>query len=203
MKKTPFILLLLFCSAFSALAQTEKGTWMLGGSAGWSKSSSDYEFGTGSGKYKNSSLSFSPNIGYFVSDNFALGLSLPIQFFKTEVTGEPLMMNDSRYFSYGFGPSIRYYFPLNEKWALLSTAAYNLGWAISDTQYFDGVSGMVVDNKSKNDWSGFAVGAGVSYFINKNIGLEGLLQYQGTKHYENDTDDRLTFKVGFQIYLGK
>jgi opacity protein-like surface antigen len=200
MKKIPLLLPLILLLSLSASAQIEKGTWMLGGSAGLSTSGSD---NSGSAKIKNRSFSFGPNVGYFVADKFVLGLKLPISAGRNEVDGSTIS-SDYRYTSYGFGPNLRYYFPLEEKWSLLAQAGYSFGWQTTKSKYQDG-SGIETSSELKNTWNSFNVGGGITYFINKSIGLEGILQYQAYKFDDADysQNDNIAFTVGLQIYFAK
>ena len=71
MKKVLLAVVILVGLSTVANAQTSKGTWLLGGSAGYSS-------------YGNSSSwSLSPSVGGFVKDNLAIGAELNIQGFSS------------------------------------------------------------------------------------------------------------------------
>ena len=62
MKKKIFVLVLLIMYfTITVIAQTDKGNWLLGGSAGFSSSKQ--------GEGKATSINFSPNAGYFFINN--------------------------------------------------------------------------------------------------------------------------------------
>jgi outer membrane protein len=67
-------LLLLFLSSL-AVAQTQKGSFMIGGSGTMSFNKNDWD---GSGNSKNTTLNLSPDVGYFLTKNLAVGLWLPL-----------------------------------------------------------------------------------------------------------------------------
>jgi len=73
----------------TANAQTKKGDWLVGGLL---------ELNTAK---NNTSIEFSPNAGYFVLDNFALGAKLIIAYEQ---------LGDLNITSFGVGPFARYYF---------------------------------------------------------------------------------------------
>jgi hypothetical protein len=199
MKKTYLVLTLFFLVISSVFAQTEKGTWMLGGSAGWSRSSSDY----GDGTSKTSSLTFNPDVSYFIVDNVALGLLLPLSFSRNKFAGDSDYDAEYRNTGYGLGPNIRAYFPLNEKWALLAQAGYTFGW--QKTKMIYEVAGNEEETENNDTWKAVNVGGGITYFINKSIGVEGILGYQGYKYGDSDysKNDNVSFTVGLQIYFAK
>ncbi len=94
----------------ASIAQTEKGTWLLGGTVA---------FNTAEG---NSMFNLSPNLGIFVADNFAAG-------------GEFSLFTTSGYTSWAVGPFARYYFTQNPAGKPFIGASLNIGGDDnSDTQ---------------------------------------------------------------------
>jgi len=75
--------------AVAALAQTEKGNWMMGGSLALDIVS------------ENSTISFDPTVGVFIVNNFALGLNIDLGYAK---------LGDNKASNFGIGPFARYYF---------------------------------------------------------------------------------------------
>ena len=102
MKKDLYIILfvLLFVNILSA--QTEKGTWLLGGSAGYVRSSS---VGV---------VTITPSVGYFLIDNVAGGAQINF-----------LGAKSGSYFS--IGPFGKYYFLGDERGKLYALAGLNVG----------------------------------------------------------------------------
>lgn len=83
--------LLIIAAAFTASAQTEKGTWLLGGSAQFSSSKQGEGDAT-------TSISINPALAYFVAQNVAVGARLGFQ-----------SVNDY-YSQFSISPLVRYYF---------------------------------------------------------------------------------------------
>ncbi len=107
MKKLILSLAIIVIASLSATAQTEKGSWLIGGSASFSSS-------TGS-----TSLSIEPKAGYFFSNNWAAGLGLNFTsqssdgFSTTAIIGAPF---------------IRYYFlPLGDNVKLFGNGLIGIG----------------------------------------------------------------------------
>ena len=94
--------------AATSFAQTSKGNWMVGGSAGFNSSK------TGSADAV-STLNISPSAGYFFGKNFAAGLSVDFQSVS------------KNYSSFAVGPMARYYFADAGKSAKLFAEA-NIGF---------------------------------------------------------------------------
>ncbi|MBI5914292.1 MAG: outer membrane beta-barrel protein [Bacteroidetes bacterium] len=175
--KTTRILLLntaLLC-AFSTFAQTEKGNILLGGTAGF-----DIEFER-TANYV--TIDAQPQIGFFVTDNLALGGSL-------------LLQNAKRgdYFSstsFGIAPFGRYYF------------------GASTTKLFVQAQVGYITNKFESEIGGFDItsdgvyfgfGPGVTFFLNSRVAIEGVLAYT---NYGGDFDhENFGLRIGVQVYLG-
>lgn len=77
--------------AGTSFAQTSKGNWLVGGSAGFNSSKSGSADAV-------STLNISPNAGYFFGNNFAAGLSVSLE------------SESKHHSSFNFGPMVRYYF---------------------------------------------------------------------------------------------
>jgi len=86
MKRITFLLILFYFIGTSGYSQIEKKTLLLGGYT-------DIQLSTDNSNFH---LILNPNIGYFVSDKFCIGISLPIGF-----------INDNFY--WGMTPFGRYY----------------------------------------------------------------------------------------------
>ena len=65
-----------------------------------------------------------------------------------------------------------------------------------------GVQGKSVSNGSNTTGLGVGVGPGFAYFITPNVGLEGLLKYNGIVGFGSEAyTSNLGLNIGFQIYL--
>ncbi|MBP6432957.1 MAG: porin family protein [Ferruginibacter sp.] len=160
--------------AFATQAQTEKSTWLLGGSAGFSSSKT--------GDFKTTSFSFAPNAGYFVMDNLAVGAGIGFQSQKDE--------GDDAVSLFSANPFVRYYFTkLGENAKLFGNANFGVGSAKSGG-----------DSQSFTQWG---IAAGPAIFLNKNTALEMTVGYSSVK-VKDAVDATGTFgvNVGFQIHFG-
>jgi hypothetical protein len=199
MKKTLVTFLMLF--SIAAYSQTERGTVMVGGSAGFSKSKSTSTIGQiDEIRSETTSASFSPGFAYFVANRFAIGLTLSLAESRNEVDEFGL---ENRQKSLGVGPTLRYYIPLAEQWAVFPTASYAYQTSVTKSSQ-NTPGGGVVYQEDKTKGSALNGGAGITYFINKSIGIEGLLIYQATAYSDNEfSSNGLAFNVGFRIYFPK
>ncbi|RQO31184.1 hypothetical protein DBR32_09295 [Taibaiella sp. KBW10] len=177
MKKVIFsVMALAGCLAVTtkADAQLQKGTFLVGGQL------ANINFGLGSSN--SVSLDISPKVGYFIQNNLALGLEVPLGF--TAIKGiDPT-------FRYGIGAFGRYYFAPKE---------FNIDNILNRGRFF-GEAGVGIAGQTDVE-VGFniKVGAGYAYFITPNVALETLVRYQGT--YGTGNTSGLGINLGFQIHL--
>ena len=130
MKKTFLALIFVAAGMMSANAQTEKGTILLGG---------NISFQTSDGT---SVFSATPNIGFFIGNNVAIGMQLNL------LTGEGFT-------AWALGPFVRGYFAGSDKGKFFAQGGINIGGATGvDTEV------------------GFGIGAGYALFLNQSVALE-------------------------------
>lgn len=161
------ILSAFFMLSFSMVsAQTSKGLWMVGGNLGFNR----YEDYT--------SFSINPNAGYLFTDHLGAGLGLGFSGYFSE--------GGSTLFT-GINPFGKYYFGSGKTQPFLSASAgYNYRRYKYDSDYTNW-------NYDSSDWNfSWNVAAGVSYFLNKNAAIEGIIGYSGN----------IYISFGFQIFLG-
>lgn len=177
MKKV-MLFTLLSAISFAGFSQTSKGTWLVGGTAGFT--SSKY----GSAKY--TSVDFSPNAGYFVIENLALGLNVQIGSETSNLGGGA---SDVKTSSTYFGPNVRYYFTSLGKNAKL----FGNGTFVFGNEKAGSVS------TSSTAWG---LSAGPAFFLNKNVALEIAVGYSSAKVKDaNESMNSFGLKAGFQIHL--
>lgn len=166
----------------TANAQIQEGNWMVGSSI----LSSNFGLNTGGGY----SIGLQPKAAYFIKDNVAVGGYVNLGISKV-TNGSPTR------FDYGVGALGRYFLSPGEKGVdnLLNHGRW----------FFEGnlgVGGSSVENGNSTTGLDFGVGPGYSYFITPNIGVEGLVKYQGQSGFGNEgLNSNITFNVGFSIYL--
>jgi hypothetical protein len=89
MKKIVFSLLVLIAVGHGAFAQTEKGSWLVGGNLNLNTAKNNTE------------ISLIPSAGYFFVNNFAAGVNAEVSYSK---------IADVKNTTLGIGPFARYYF---------------------------------------------------------------------------------------------
>ncbi|KXH85726.1 hypothetical protein [Chryseobacterium kwangjuense] len=168
--------------AATANAQIQKGNWLVGSSL----LTSNFGLNTGGGY----SIAIQPKGAYFIEDNVAVGGYVNLGISKV-TNGSPTR------FDYAVGGLGRYYLSPGEKGVdnLLNHGRW----------FFEGnvgIGGSSVENGNSTTGLDFGVGPGYSYFITPNIGLEGLVKYQGQTGFGSEgLNSNITFNVGFSIYL--
>ena len=89
-------------------AQITKGNWMVGGTGNLTNYKSTFQSGNSEIIQKGYGLTISPNLGYFIIDNFAIGTKLIFSY------SNPSGDNNNSY-GYGISPFLKFYFRNEEK----------------------------------------------------------------------------------------
>lgn len=161
-------------------AQIQKGNVM------WGASLTNMDFGLKKGQGWN--VGFTPKAGYFIKDNVAVGGYVDLNFSKSGA-GEPTKNQ------YGFGAFGRYYAEPGE---VKNPLRHGRFFAEANA----GFGGVSQKTQPTTNGFNFGFGPGYAYFITPNIGLEGLLKYNGLVGGGNTTyQHNVTFGLGFQVYL--
>lgn len=163
MKKLILSLTAVVAIALSANAQTEKGKWILGGTASYESVKTD---ATGAKAFQ--SLSIIPNLGYFVSENFALGTGIGYSYSKTGAAS-PTGQNEAVVVS----PYGRYYVGLNDQFKFFGQAAVPLAFGTVKAVDASGDTGAKAGTSTS---VGVALSPGFAYFPTKKIGIEFALR---------------------------
>lgn len=179
MKKILFIVtILLVTITLTSKAQIQRGNVLVGGDI------SKFNFSLNSGG--NFSMNISPKLGFFIRDNVALGGYVDLGLSTAKAAGTNI--------NYGVGALGRYYINDNDI-NLLRHGRF----------FIEGTAGIEGNNPAVGDNTnglGLGVGPGYAYFITPNIGLEGLLKYNGIVGFgSKPTSSSLDLGIGFQIYL--
>lgn len=199
MKKT--LVLLLIITSFSLSAQTNKGSFMIGGTASFTfqKSQSD-GMGLGKGKV----LSASPQVSYFFIKNFSVGLSFPLSrsWHKYTTSYNPQEEFHTVSYSTGLGPVVRYYFPV-KNFFIIAQGSY--GWYYTKSTYdtIDPVTGTIQGSDERSTKNkGYSLAAGPAFFLSPYTSIEILATYRDSS-YDNIDNSIFDISVGLQIYLPK
>ena len=201
------LFVLLFATSMSAQV-LDKGNFLIGTTAGFSTAKSNVTYSTNSGEAEGdgpAALQFNiaPKIGYFIIDNFALGIGLDYTYSTVKEPNRD-RTNDSDLL---FGPFGRYYLPVNEDMALFLEA--NFGFGNSSNDQFIGENRQSV---STNVFA-FGAGPGVTIFSNADIGIEALFKYNfarsrfdtenlGIRTTTTTNTNQFDFVIGLQFYFG-
>lgn len=172
MKPKLIIMAILCAIALGTYAQTEKGKGFAGGS---------FSFGTSKVKGENSALNnfvVTPRIGYFLSNNFALGLEFPLTLSKldgvdytgwNEEGGYYENTSGFREFNFGISTFARKYFDIKDHWKLFGQA--NFTFQIISTKLIDS-EGYLIRNSGRLKGLGASISPGVAYFFSDKLGIE-------------------------------
>lgn len=178
MKKSTLSLIALFCMlSASLMAQTQKGSVMIGGTAGFSSSKT--------GDYTETDINLSPMAGFFIMDQLAIGGGVNFGVSSLKFDGETSSVT-----SVGVQPMVRYYFNGSGKARFFGQA--NFQYASVKFEEEDAQSGI-----------GFGAGVGIDFFLNDHVAIEGLLGYNSFK--VKDADDATgTFglQIGVAAFIG-
>ena len=159
----------IFAAGNRVEAQTAKGDWLVGGllDLNTAKNSTTFEF--------------SPNVGYFILNNLAIGGTLVYAYDK---------LGDLKVTSFGIGPFTRYYFGETK------IRPFFAGDMTFEKQKFTTNAGS-----STEDAFSWFLGGGAAFFINENVAVDGLLGYGHTKVTDKEGSAGLRLRIGFQVYI--
>ncbi|UOR04096.1 acyloxyacyl hydrolase [Hymenobacter aerilatus] len=184
------LLAALLCAGSAAHAQTEQGTRVLGLSGGNFTFQSDRNVANYAG-------SLTPSVGTFVADNIALGVAVPFELRHSKIKRG--VSSKTNTYSLGVTPWLRYYIPSESRHRLFGEIGAGVAFERAATK----IGG------DKNGDTSFLflgnIGAGYSYFITPQLGLEGVLSYgQNTAAKESQISrGTLGLNIGFRFYLSR
>lgn len=190
----------LVCISLLSQAQTEKGKFIMGGSSSFDFSSSKSKWKTDNADGedgKSSTMEFSPQVGYFVIDNLALGVELPVNI--SSQTDE----DDDKFTTttIAVAPFARIYFGEGKAKPYLQGAV-----GVGNVKMKYDVSGQSSEDTSAGMFL-YQAGAGVGVFFNEYVGLDFGLGYTSvTMTPEGDSDFKnissgIGINIGFTISL--
>ena len=181
--KTPLLLLLMSVMTYSVQAQTEKGKWLIGATTNnLSLAASKGTMGL--------SLQVSPNVGYFVANNLAVGVRLGFSYSNSRTNGQ----SESR--STGIAATVfgRYYIPISSK--IKIPIDIEAGYA-----YGTGYSGRY-NFVSKSIIGG--ISTGIAWFPSKNLSIDLLAGYRFQEYLDGgrlNHQGRFNAQIGFNLFL--
>lgn len=205
MKNITLIIIILF--TITLYGQTEKGRILIGAQSNFNFSSSKYTTTSNSSNYSTTynsdttnSFSFTPQIGYFASDNFVLGLDF-------KLSSSKLKGQDSNGF-YTISPFAKYYL-LDSNLKPFFKASLGLGSFFNSYQTYSTGSYTATYEKVTTKINTARIGGGVAYFVNNTIALEFNLDYfhdvykseSNPDYNTKQTQSGIQSTIGFAIFL--
>ncbi len=172
------IMILLLCATVDSNAQLKQGNFMGGASlsSSWGSLTSN--------PFDNSKFIFgiTPSAGYFISDKFVIGLSTPIQIIR------PVGLNTG---VFGLSPFVRLYFGDYKyvKFFFVGKAGYN-----------DFMKLFLGTQQANENATGY-LGSGISFFLSKNLAIEGVLKYEGTFSESTNPSSSAGGEIGIQYFF--
>jgi long-subunit fatty acid transport protein len=160
------------------------------------KSNSTYS-GQNESSTRLTTINIQPRVGYFVTNNFVLGLDVAIS--RSSYNDD-----DSDYESNGIsaGPFVRYYFPGDKIMPFIEAyGSYGIITAKYESDYSD--------SKDKNNLTSVGGGAGLAFILSKKVNLDLMAGYNSFTRKDDDSDysssstlNSITINMGFSIILG-
>ncbi len=144
-----------------------------------------------------SGFNFTPKVGYFVSEEFAVGAQLGLSSFKDEIESQNQTFEE-KLTGYNVGVFGRYYFlDLGERFKTYG----ELGVNYSGTNYDDGIDGT--DDRKANGF-GANLGLGLNYFVTERFAisfvLSDILSYNSAKADEEGAESRSSFNANLNVF---
>ena len=135
---------------------------------------------------KTNGFNISPSVGYFITEDIAIGGRISLESYKEEIAGVDTEDN----FGFGVGAFGRYYFlDLGERFK--TNAEFGLGYASLDNKIVD----------VKENTFGAGLGLGINYFVTEKIalsfGLKNVLSFSTSKLDADGAKAVSGFNLGF------
>lgn len=209
----------LCASVWTVNAQTEKGKLLIGGNIGYSNSKSSsrnaqIEQLIGEDSVKTISYSVAVNAGYFIRDNFAIGMGIGYSHIKSNLNGtvyyndlqipSPLFYSgESKSDLFFLNPFARYYVGLADNFKFFGQVSVPIS---SGTQKQSGAANPGNYQEYKTTSYGVSIQPGLAFFPSKRISLElssNGLDYAHRQLKNKRTDEKTTsnsFSFGLSTF---
>jgi hypothetical protein len=201
-----FFLLLSFLATSLSGQFIQGGDFLFGSTVGFSATRSKISQLGGTSGDKNprsTQINLNPDIGYFLLDDFALGIGMDYTYsFQRDADNNRRTDSD-----FLFGPFFRYYVPVQEDMAFFGVLDFGFGNS-SNENLLTGGNESVSSNI-------FAVGVGPGFTIlsSNAIGLEAIMKYNfarskfdtelnGIKTSTTTHTNQFDISLGLQFYFG-
>ncbi len=181
MKKLLLSMVAIAGLAFTTQAQTEKGNILLGGNVGFNSSKID-----GANK-SDVNFSIMPTIGYFVSDNIALGTGVGYSYDK-KVSNKNLNQ------AFEVSPFGRYYVGLSDQFKFFGQLSVPM--AFGNNKLVNDQGEVADDQYQSTTNIGINLAPGLAFYPTKKIGIELSVNGLGYDHFtskEELTGNKATY----------
>lgn len=213
----PFLFFLLGITAVAVGQPTERGNFLIGTRVGFSTAVSRLKVESPTFNYdgegaRTSQFNVAPNIGYFVTRNFALGLGMSYASYRSSDASSAVLDSTSREDdSYSsnllFGPFARIYLPISEDNAFILGGIAGFGNTVNQVKVRD------VTQTIRTDLTSLGLAGGFTVFSQGGISLEALVIYSfdrsrnslnldGIQSKTTTWTNALNFSFGLQYYFG-
>jgi outer membrane protein len=184
------LILMFIVIAKTASAQTSAGNMMLGGNVSFYNSTRQ-----GSNEYQQGEFIFSPNFGYFISDNLAVGAALSVG-----TTTFDNGVSKTVRTTFGAGPLARYYkFTSNDRFAFFGQGQFLFNTGKED---------ITPGGENKIGSISFSLSPGFSYFFTDHWAVDLLISgfvfssYDPNKDSDNDKTNNVSFNLSLSPSIG-
>ncbi|UGS22968.1 outer membrane beta-barrel protein [Flavobacterium channae] len=165
-----------------------KGSIFMSGTVGFSSEKQD--------DVKVNEFTVAPKVGYFVTENIALGLGLGLGSGKVDEDGDTAAENKTT----SFGAFGRYYLKTSK---FAPFAELNVNYATTSTEYVEFMGGLTPFG-SGEDVNTFSINLapGFNYFVSDNFALEtsvGILGYSSSKEDVSGAEAKNKFQLGLDF----
>ena len=143
------------------------------------------------GDFKANAFEIAPKVGYFVTENIAIGASVGLQSLKFDDGAA-----DATNSGLGLGAFGRYYFTPADKFSLFAELGFDY---TSFDEEFDAETGTVYRGSFESKEIGLGLGAGMNYFVSSNFSIEAgvaVLGYSSNDNGGDGADKTNTFSFG-------
>jgi len=193
----PFLFII--CLSFTTIAQCQldKGVWLVGGSGSFQSYNRDYQIPPNSVQFKQTDVSLSPSIGYFITNKLAFGLRPSFSWSKLKGVSSTGNVGggEGNNSWLELGPFGRWYFLQKEK-------NFNI---VGDVAYHYGIQSNFGSNTGHSN--SFKLLTGPEFYFNSSVGIELLIGYSSRKELYNDGNSNFykgfLTTIGFQFHLEK
>ena len=184
---------------------TARGNFLIGSALGFSSNTSTRtQGGSAEEGLESFQWNLAPHVGYFLFDNFNLGIGMDYTFSREKRAGQEDKDDDSDLL---FGPFARFYVPFGGDMAVFLEGNFGFGTS-SDDIILNGEAQSI-----STDIIAYGIGPGFTIFSNNNIGLETAFKYNFARSRFNTVVNNVTTEtitktnqfavsLGIQFYFG-